>query len=116
LTRSGKAGARGACPPPADLISIILVIKFYSIFIVSFFPGRIRLRFGELKNKTTADTTAARIKETPGITKVEVNIITGSILIEYDAKILPPEKLIETGKRELAKLGIHLEVPRLPEV
>jgi copper chaperone CopZ len=79
--------------------------------IVSFCPGRIRLRFQELKDKTAAETASARIRETPGITGVEVSVLTGSILIEYDTQILPTEKLLETGRRELAKLNIRLDMP-----
>jgi hypothetical protein len=71
--------------------------------IVSFCPGRIRLRFRELKDKTTAKTAKMRIQETPGITGVEINTLTGSILIEYDTRILPTEQLLEMGRRELAK-------------
>ena len=77
--------------------------------IVSFCPGRIRLRFRELKNKTIAETASARIRETAGISNVEINALTGSILVEYDPHILSPEKLLETGRRELAKLNITLE-------
>ena len=76
--------------------------------IVSFVPGRVRLRFAELKDKTLADTVEKRIKETAGITKAEINTLTGSILIQYDPQILPTEKLIEAGKHELAKLNIIL--------
>lgn len=79
--------------------------------IVSFCPGRIRLRFRELKDKTVAETAGARIRETPGINKVEMNALTGSILIEYDAQILPAEKLLELGRRELAKYNIRLDMP-----
>jgi copper chaperone CopZ len=74
--------------------------------VVSFTPGRIRLRFAELKNAGAAERAKARIKETAGITRVETNSLTGSILIEYDTKILPTEKLLETGKQELIKLGV----------
>ena len=77
--------------------------------IVSFVPGRIRLRFKELKESEAAETAEARIKETPGITKVEINRLTGSILIEYDPAVLPTEKLVENGKKELAKLNIKLD-------
>ena len=80
--------------------------------IVSFCPGRIRLRFKELKNKAVAETASMRIKETPGIRKVEINVITGSILIEYNAHILPTEKLLEAGRQELAKLNIALDKPK----
>ncbi|MDR2479276.1 MAG: ATPase P [Treponema sp.] len=82
--------------------------------IVSFAPGRIRLRFRELKDKSVAALAEARIKETPGIDRVEINPITGSILIEYDRNILPDEKLLETGRRELAKLNIAFAVPEIP--
>ena len=78
--------------------------------IVSFVPGRIRLRFKELKESEAAESVKARIKETPGITKVEINQLTGSILIEYNPAVLPTEKLIEGGKQELAKLGINLDL------
>jgi len=78
--------------------------------IVSFIPGRIRLRFKELKDTEAAETVKERIRETPGITKVEINPVTGSVLVEYDPAILPEEKLMETGKQELAKFNINLEM------
>ena len=78
--------------------------------IVSFVPGRVRLRFKELKDNTAAEMARARIKETPGIKSVEINTVTGSVLIEYDPAILPTEKLIKTGKQELAKLNINLDI------
>ena len=77
--------------------------------IASFCPGRVRLRFKELKNKAAAGQAVARIKEEAGITKVEVNTLTGSILIEYDTNILSVEKFMEIGRRELAKLNIPVE-------
>jgi hypothetical protein len=79
--------------------------------IVSYSPGRIRLRFKELKNSKTAGLVSRRLVETPGITRVEVKPVTGSLLIEFDAAILPPEELMARGKRELEALGIHLELP-----
>lgn len=77
--------------------------------IVSFCPGRVRLRFAELKNPATAAAALARIKGVAGITNAEVNPRTGSLLIEFDTSILPVEKLLATGKTELAKLNIALE-------
>jgi copper chaperone CopZ len=82
--------------------------------VVSFVPGRIRLRFRELKNSAVSESAKSRIGETPGVTKVEANPVTGSILIEYDTKILPTEKLAEEGRRELAKLGVTLDLHDLP--
>jgi hypothetical protein len=82
--------------------------------IVSFCPGRIRLRFRELKDKTTAETTSARLRETPGISAVKTNPLTGSILIEYDTQILPTKQLLEMGRRELATFNIKLDIPGTP--
>ncbi|MDR3301150.1 MAG: ATPase P [Spirochaetaceae bacterium] len=79
--------------------------------ISSFFPGRIRLRFAELKNPVIAAEVLSRIKAIAGISNTELNPLTGSLLVEYDTKILPTEKLIELGKTELAKVNITLKLP-----
>jgi hypothetical protein len=79
--------------------------------IVSFSPGRVRLRFKELKDRAFAALVCGRVKETPGITRAEVNPLTGSLLIEYDPALLPPEKLLELGRQELAKFNIKLDPP-----
>jgi hypothetical protein len=81
--------------------------------IVSYSPGRIRLRFKELKDSKTAELVSGRLRETPGILSVEVKPLTGSLLIEFDAAALPPEELMAAGKRELEQLGVHLELPPL---
>jgi hypothetical protein len=83
--------------------------------IVSYIPGRIRLRFKELKDPLIGNIVRSRIRAIQGITQVEIKTTTGSILIEFDTDILPPEKLLETGQKELAKLGIQLELPNLPD-
>jgi copper chaperone CopZ len=79
--------------------------------IVSFCHGRVRLRFKELKDNAVAALAQARIKETAGVTSVEINARTGSLLIEYDERVLPAQKLIETGKRCLEELNIELDIP-----
>jgi hypothetical protein len=75
--------------------------------IVSFCPGRIRLRFAELKNSATAADVLTRIRAVAGVTNAEINHLTGSLLIEYDTGVLPLEKLIALGKNELAQLNIQ---------
>jgi hypothetical protein len=79
--------------------------------IVSYSPGRIRLRFKELRDPKIAELASKRIGDTPGITRVEIKPLTGSLLIEFDIAVLPPVELMEIGKQELEKLGIHLELP-----
>jgi hypothetical protein len=81
--------------------------------LVSFCPGRVRLRFKELKNKAVAERVCARITEQPGITRVKANALTGSLLIEYDTAALTAETLVELGRRELAQLNIKLDIPDL---
>jgi copper chaperone CopZ len=83
--------------------------------IVSFCPGRIRLRFKELaRNNALAALVRERVAAEPGVRKVDVNPLTGSVLIEYDTKLLPTAKLVEAGRRELARLNISLDIPGLP--
>jgi hypothetical protein len=79
--------------------------------IVSYSPGRIRLRFKELKDPAIAELASVRIREVPGIIRVEIKPLTGSLLIEFDTKALPPAELFAKGKAELEKLRIHLEMP-----
>ncbi|WP_010258642.1 HMA2 domain-containing protein [Treponema primitia] len=79
--------------------------------IVSYSPGRIRLRFKELRDPKIAELASKRIENTPGITRVEIKPLTGSLLIEFDIAVLPPAELMVLGKQELEKLGIHLELP-----
>jgi hypothetical protein len=79
--------------------------------VVSFVPGRIRLRFKELKNQQVCDQVYTRVKEISGIINVEIKALTGSILIEYDVTALSTEKLFALGREELAKLNIMPELP-----
>jgi hypothetical protein len=79
--------------------------------IVSYCPGRIRLRFKELKDPALAELVSRRIREVPGITLAEIKPLTGSLLVEFDPELLPPAELFAAGKRELAKLNIPLELP-----
>ena len=76
-----------------DVVSIELPLVYNG-----FVPGRIWLRFKELKKHLDlAQDLKARVLAIPGITKVEMSPVTGSILIEYDAKVLSTERLIEIG-------------------
>jgi hypothetical protein len=55
----------------------------------------------ELKNETLAEKALARVRSIPGITRAEVNPLTGSLLIEYNTKILSTEKLTALGQEAL---------------
>ena len=82
--------------------------------VVSYSEGRIRLRFRELRDPRTAALAEEKIRAVEGITHAEVKPLTGSLLIEFDPEILPLKKLIETGKAQLAALGMNITIPGLP--
>jgi hypothetical protein len=69
--------------------------------VVSFIPGRVRLRLPELKNESLAAAVLAYIQAVPGVTRAEIKSLTGSFLIEYDPAVLPTEKLIALGNAAL---------------
>lgn len=78
--------------------------------IVSYTEGRVRLRFKELQDRTTAQTVEEYIKAIPGIVAVEIKTMTGSILIQYDPKVLPTPLLLEKGIAALNEHGIELNL------
>lgn len=78
--------------------------------IVSFIPGRVRLRLKELKNEALAARVLPQIQAVPGITGVEIKAITGSLLIEYNTEVISSEKLIELGKAALEREEIQADM------
>jgi copper chaperone CopZ len=70
--------------------------------VVSFIPGRVRLRVPELKNESLAAAVLACVQAVPGVTRAEIKTLTGSFLIEYDPAVLPTEKLRELGNAAMA--------------
>jgi hypothetical protein len=67
--------------------------------IVHFSPGRVRLRVA--RPHRTPDTFGqieGFLATVPGVTGVEGNIGTGSVLIHYDPRVLDPSSLLEAGR------------------
>lgn len=59
------------------------------IKVVSFVPGRVRLKVQRLKHAPRfASRVEALVSKVPGIEKVEANPLTGSVLINYDVDTL----------------------------
>jgi hypothetical protein len=75
--------------------------------IVSFIPGRVRLRLLELKNPALAAKLLPRIRVVPGVKAAEIKTLTGSLLIQYDPQILSTDQLIELGKDLVQQTGIE---------
>jgi hypothetical protein len=78
--------------------------------IVSFIPGRVRLRLAALKDRELADNMLPRIKAIPGITNAEIKTLTGSLLIEYDVTVISTEKLVELGRAAMEEEGIEADM------
>jgi hypothetical protein len=74
--------------------------------IVSFVPGRLRLRLPELKDPVLAAELLPRIRAVPGLKAAEIKTLTGSLLIEYDPALISTEKLIELGRALARQAGI----------
>jgi len=59
-------------------------------------PGRLRFRSADLKGNARASEEARRgLAQIAGVTSVTVNPSTGSILLEYDPKVIPPSKITD---------------------
>ena len=79
------------------------------MMVTSFFPGRIRLRAPIFKDQALFKRAEGIIiKATDAIKRLENNPLTGSVLIEYDIKKLPLEKLASM-QDFFAKLGKEAE-------
>jgi hypothetical protein len=67
-------------------------------------PGRLRIRVAELKRDTErAETVRNAVAIAAGVKSVEVNAITGSLIVYYDATALNASAL-------LALIGEHCDV------
>ena len=80
--------------------------------ITSFVDGRVRLRHPALKDKETADLVCTVVGGVEGITAVQANPLTGSLLIYYDAEKLTREQLLELAEQGAAFIpGLNEEAP-----
>jgi hypothetical protein len=78
--------------------------------ITSFVDGRVRLRHPALKDKATAELVCTVVGGVDGITAVQANPVTGSLLIYYDAEKLTREQLLELAEQGAAFIpGMDVE-------
>lgn len=64
------------------------------MLITSFFPGRVRLRAQIFKNEELCAKAREILLKSEAVKNIEHNPVTGSILLEYDIKKVPMEKLV----------------------
>ncbi len=60
--------------------------------------GRVRIRHPALRNESVAALAEARMKTIAGVNSVECNPVSGSVLILYDSKAIPKERLFAIGE------------------
>ena len=70
--------------------------------ITSFVDGRVRLRHPALKDAATAELVCSVVGAVDGISAVQSNPRTGSLLIYYDAEKLTREQLLELAEQGAA--------------
>lgn len=67
--------------------------------ITSFVDGRVRLRHSALKDKDTVELISSLVAGVEGITSVQANPFTGSLLICYDPETLTRDQLLELAEQ-----------------
>ena len=85
-------------------------------YVRSFVDGRVRIRHPALHNQSVAALAEAHIKAIAGVHSVECNPVSGSMLILYDSKAMPKERLFAIGEAwavylDKVKAGEPADVP-----
>lgn len=64
-----------------------------------FMPGRVRIRLEKkCRDRECVEQITRQLESVPGIRAVEPHMMTGSIVVRYDPKILDPSTLMEIGQ------------------
>lgn len=79
-----------ATPSKLEMLSFVRYVR-------SFIPGRVRVRHPALTKEAVALEAKQRLESMEGIGSVELNMQTGSALIQYDASVLSKDMVIEKG-------------------
>lgn len=77
-------------PSKMEMLSFVRYVR-------SFIPGRVRVRHPALTKEAVAAEAKKRLESMEGISSVELNMQTGSALIQYNADVLSKDMVIEKG-------------------
>jgi copper chaperone CopZ len=79
--------------------------------------GRLRLKFLQLKgNANRAKQIEIAIRQLKGVISVEVNRVTGSVLVHYDAIDTGSHFFLDTLEKALLQLGLTIADGKMPNV
>ena len=93
------------------------MFKIDGIKVVSFFPGRVRLRIEKIEQEPGfGDKVQSSLEGIPGIKKLEVKESTSSVLVVYDKKKLKQPEASEQLMQQLHKLFPDLDVGRVKDL
>ena len=67
-------------------------------YVRSFVDGRVRIRHPALRREGVLHLARERMTAIDGVHAVEGNSLSGSVLITYDSKAIPREKLLAVGE------------------
>lgn len=89
-------------------------MKIKNAKVVHFMPGRVRLRVKELKNMPElVREVQSAFEGIPGVDRVDVNRLTGSVLIEYDTHIIQSAEARDALSKVLTTYFPTLPIPKL---
>lgn len=86
-------------------------------YVRSFVDGRVRIRHPALHSESVAALTETRMKAIDGVTSVECNPVSGSVLLTYDCAAIPRDHLFAIGEAwavylDRIKAGKPAEAPK----
>ncbi len=89
-------------------------MKADDVKIVSYVPGRVRLRVKPIKgNRKLAEKAQREISAVPGVKGVTINELTGSVLFRYEKNILGNQEAVDAMFTTLGLLFPTLEIDKI---
>lgn len=88
-------------------------------YVSSFIDGRVRLRHPALRNANLVNEVRPVLSSVRGMRRVTFNVVTGSVLLEYDRNLLSRDELVSFAVPwaeylDARAAGIQAEMPSVP--
>ena len=71
----------------------------FTKYITSFIDGRIRVRHKKLRDPNIGIKVKSFLQNTTGVKRIEINAVTGSLLMEYDPEVLRRQDLLQLAEQ-----------------
>ncbi|MEW6445122.1 MAG: HMA2 domain-containing protein [Pseudomonadota bacterium] len=89
-------------------------MQLQNVKIVHFIPGRVRLKVPELQGQPMlADQVRGMLGAAPGILELEINTLTGSVLVRYDTRAISRPEAAEALRESLGRLFPSLDLDQV---